>query len=453
MLTPEIIEHFNVPGPRYTSYPTAPEWKDVVSEEAYLDRLDVLRKPGVTTSVYVHIPFCTSMCYYCGCNVTIRKNTAEVGDTYIEYLAKELALVMHRFSHKPSVKQFHFGGGTPNFLSPDQLSRVFALFQRYFDIDLSGEVAIEVDPRVTTLAHLDTLKALGFNRLSMGIQDFDPIVQKAVNRIQSLESVTTLIQAIRDRGFSSLNLDLIYGLPFQTQEGFSRTIEHVIGLRPDRIALYSYAHVPWLKEHQSLIQEKDLPSADAKIQLFLSAREALIQGGYLAIAMDHFALESDEMAQAYLTGTLYRNFMGYTVKPAQEYIGFGVSAIGFCNRLFVQNVKSLKDYYAALDGNLLPLDRGKFLSDDDHRRQWVITQLMCHFRLSKSEFFALFSIPFDTHFSEEHPHISNCIQEGLLTIQNDSLCVTDLGKLFVRNICMGFDAYLSKGHQRFSKTV
>ena len=454
MLTADHIKRFNIPGPRYTSYPTAPEWKDSLDTAHFLKCTATLNDIESTSSIYVHIPFCTSMCYYCGCSVTIRKNKSDVGDEYIDYLEKELKLATQALTRKPSVKQFHLGGGTPNFLSPAQLTRLFKLFQLYFDIDLSSEVAIEVDPRVTTTEHLTTLSELGFNRLSMGIQDFDPIVQKAVNRIQPLESVKALIKTIRSLSFNSLNLDLIYGLPYQSLDGFSETIEQVIKLRPERIALYSYAHVPWLKEHQKLMTEDSMPSPDDKIKLFLMAREALTKAGYKAIAMDHFALAEDEMAKAYDSGTLYRNFMGYTVKPAREYLGFGASAIGFCNGTFIQNVKLLAEYYKALDQGILPLDRGKILSDDDLKRQWVISELMCHFTIEKEEFESRFNCTFDSYFFLELQHLKSCEEDGLLTCQSDRLNVTELGRLFVRNICMVFDVYFNhKPSQKFSKTI
>ena len=450
-LNKTLIQKFNVQGPRYTSYPTAPEWQDDFPISRYREALRLVKAKSL--SLYFHLPFCEKMCFYCGCNVIIRKQNPSIGDRYIDCLIKEMDLVLSDLSSQLELRQLHFGGGTPNFLSPAQLERLFEAIQSRFVFSEDAEIAIEVDPRVSTIDHLDMLKKLGFNRLSMGLQDFDPQVQKAVNRIQPFEMTRDLVVAIRDRGFQSINIDLIYGLPFQSVASFLKTVEQIIQINPDRIALYSYAHVPWLKSHQALIKKETLPSPDEKLDIFLTARERLLTSGYLAIAMDHFALKNDSMSKAYEQKTLYRNFMGYTLKPAEEFIGFGLSAIGYLSQCFVQNTKDLRSYYQSLDDNTLPLSRGLSLSEDDVRRQWVIQALMCHFGFKKEQFFQKFSQDFDTYFSSEQDHIQSCMKEGLLENNAEEIGLTSLGQLFVRNVCMGFDAYLKKGKQLFSSTV
>ncbi|MGE4170102.1 MAG: oxygen-independent coproporphyrinogen III oxidase [Candidatus Margulisiibacteriota bacterium] len=454
-LTKDLISRFNVTGPRYTSYPTAPEWQDDFPVSQYETALAQFNSGSKTLSLYVHIPFCPTMCYYCGCNVVIRKPKQAVGDDYIAYLAKELELITYSLNRRPLVKQLHLGGGTPNSLSPTQLARLMQVIQTAVELDFSGEIAIEVDPRTVTHDHIVMLKKLGFNRISMGIQDFDTTVQKAINREQPFEQVAQLMDWIRDAGFTSVNMDLIYGLPHQTPETVANTIRQVLELSPERIALYSYAHVPWLKSHQNLIAETSLPDAETKLDLFLTAQTLFTQNGYQAIGMDHFAKASDEMAIAYQENRLYRNFMGYTVKPADEYIGIGVTSIGFLENTFIQNTRDLTTYYATLDQGQLPISRGLALSPDDQQRQWVIAQLMCHFRLIKAEFNTRFAADFDTLFATEQAHLATCEQDGLLTQTPEGIHITDLGKLFIRNVCMGFDAYFQAAQtkRRFSKTV
>ena len=453
-LTKDLIQRYNKPGPRYTSYPTAPEWQVSFSETTYHQALAQFDRTDKTASLYVHIPFCTSMCYYCGCNVTIRKSREETGDDYLDYLEKELGMIATSFSKKPRLKQVHLGGGTPNFLSEPQLTRLYHLIINFFDIDSDAEVAIEVDPRSVTTSQLKTLRHLGFNRISMGIQDFDPEVQKAVNRIQPFEMVQPLTEEVKRLGFHSLNYDLIYGLPHQTLENFKDTIDKVLTLSPDRIALYSFAHIPWLKSHQKLIEESVLPDSNAKLDIFIAARDQLLQNGYKAIAMDHFAKSEDDLAKAFESNTLHRNFMGYTVKPADEYIGIGVSSIGFLENTFIQNNHEIKKYYETLDAGHLPVSKGLVLSEDDKIRQWTISKLMCQFKLEKAIFNALFNQDFDTYFTEEKAHLAQCEVEGLLTQTPSHIEATELGRFFIRNICMGFDWYLRQDrHKRFSKTV
>ena len=454
-LTKELIQHYNTPGPRYTSYPTAPEWSSAFTQEEATHALASFGKSGKPVSVYIHIPFCATMCYYCGCNVTIRKPKGSVGDEYIEYLQKELELVSRTLPTPPLLKQLHWGGGTPNFLTESQSQKLYTLMQTHFKFDSEAEIALEIDPRTVTLSQIAHYRQLGFNRISMGIQDFNADVQKAVNRIQPFEHVETLMKELRRLQFDSVNMDLIYGLPFQSVSKFLATIDHILELNPDRIALYSFAHIPWLKSHQNLISETTLPDSNEKLDIFISARNKLLESGYDAIAMDHFAKSEDAMSKAFKNKTLYRNFMGYTLKPAEEFIGLGVTSIGYLNHTFMQNAHELKTYYASLDAGVLPTAKGLKLSQDDIYRQWVIGQLMCQFKVDKIQFETLFSQNFDHYFEFEHLHIHTCEKEGLVTCLGSVIEATELGRLFIRNICMGFDWYFRQEnrHKRFSKTV
>ena len=449
------ITRFDVPGPRYTSYPTAPVWSQDVDEGVYKEKLAALGASDKTLSLYIHIPFCQSLCSYCGCHVVIRKEEERFGDEYLKSLFMEIDLVRKYLKSRKKVRQFHWGGGTPTFLSEGQIERLYRKVQENFDLDPGAEVAIEVAARTVGHSKIRKLRKLGFNRVSIGVQDLDEDVQKEINRLQPFKMVQTLTDWCRQLKFQSVNFDLIYGLPRQTPESFAETVDQVIGLQPDRIALYSFAYVPWLKRHQKKIKESLLPSNDMKLDIFLTARGKLLEAGYQAIAMDHFALKKDELAKAFTQGKLYRNFMGYTVKPADEYIGLGVTSIGFLQDTYVQNQKTLPDYYQALKQNRLPVGRGKVLTEDDRIRQWVIHAFMCQFSLDKDVFQRKFGVEFDRYFETEKEHVHRCVRDGLLEEAGGRLKVTELGRLFVRNVCMGFDHYLQQegAHRKFSRTV
>lgn len=449
------VKKLDVCGPRYTSYPTAPVWSDEVTEEVYIQKLKDFGQSDKTLSLYVHVPFCQTMCSYCGCSVVVRKQEDKYGDEYLRYIFKEIDLVARYVGKKKRVRQFHWGGGTPTYLSEDQIERLFVKVQEVFDVDLDGEIAIEIDPRTIDKSKVKKLRALGFNRISIGVQDFDRKVQDAMNRRQSYELVKELNDWFREFKFKSINFDLIYGLPCQTKESFSETISKVINLRPDRIALYSFAYVPWLKKHQNKIDEKTLPSNDAKLDIFLQARSQFLAGDYQAIAMDHFALKEDELATAFNEESLYRNFMGYTVKPADEYIGLGPTSISFLENTYIHNHKVLPEYYRILHENKLPVEKGKVLSRDDQIRQWTINALMCQFQVDKQKFEERFQVSFDGYFAHEQAHIRQCVEDQLVRVEDGKIQVTELGKIFVRNICMGFDYYLRQegAHARFSRTV
>lgn len=450
-----MVAKFDVPGPRYTSYPTAPVWSDEVDESVYRSKLAALGASDKTLSLYIHIPFCKSLCSYCGCNVVIRKEDERFGDEYLKFLFMEIDLVRKYLGAKKKVRQFHWGGGTPTFLSEGQAERLYRKVQENFDIDPDGEIAIEVDARTVGHSKMRKLRALGFNRVSIGVQDFDEDVQKEINRHQPFEMVQALMDWCRQLKFQSVNFDLIYGLPRQTPESFGKTIGQVIGLKPDRIALYSLAYVPWLKRHQKKIDESLMPSNDMKLDIFLTARRKLLEAGYQAIAMDHFALAGDELAKAFDDNTLYRNFMGYTVKPADEYIGLGLTSISFLEDTYIQNHKTLPVYYRFLRQGQLPVERGKILTQDDRVRRWTIHSLMCQFQVDKKAFEKKFRAVFDSYFQAEQGHIDQCAADGLIALKGHTIHVTELGKIFVRNVCMGFDYYLrQKGsYQRFSRTV
>lgn len=454
-ISKETILKFDRPGPRYTSYPTAPEWSGDLHSGAYEQKLAEFGRNAKTLSLYVHIPFCESLCYFCACTMNVRSPEAKHGDEYLDHLSTEIELTAQRLGRRKFIRQLHWGGGTPSFLTENQMRRLFDLIAERFDIDPKGEIAIEVDPRRVTYERVRALRELGFNRISIGLQDFDPVVQKHVNRIQPYEMVERFNGWCRELQFPSVNFDLIYGLPYQTKKSFHQTMEQVLRLRPDRVALYSFAYVPWLKKHQTKFDKDSLPDTDTKLEIFLAARQAFLANGYEAIAMDHFALESDELSRAFHQGTLYRNFMGYTVKPADEYIGLGTSAISFLEGGYFQNYKTIPEYYRFLKQRELPVERGKILSTDDLIRQWAINSLMCRFRLDKVEFSQRFQTPFDIYFSEEQEHLRQCLRDQLLAVDGNTFTVTPLGKLFIRNICMGFDWYLRQqnAHTRFSRTV
>lgn len=462
----ETLRRFDRPGPRYTSYPTAVEFHQGVDETTYLGRLAAAdaqgreaaaRGEGAPLSLYTHLPFCDHRCTFCGCHVVITQKT-EVLSGYLDHLEREIDLVAGHLPHRREVAQFHWGGGTPTSYRPEQLERLFRCFERHYRFLPDAEMAIEVDPRVTSFDHLDTLVGLGFNRLSLGVQDFTPEVQQVVERNQTLEETARLIEHARRIGFAEgINLDLIYGLPLQTVASFETNLDQVVDLRPDRVAVYSFAYVPWIKGHQKGIDPTQLPSPEVKLELYLAAMNRFLAAGYEPIGMDHFALHHDELAVAAREQTLHRNFMGYTVKPAADMLAFGVSGIGDVQGAFVQNNKKLSTYYQALARGGLPIERGYVLGRDDLIRREVITRLMCDFRVEKSTIEARFGIDFDTYFQGVEPELAEPAEAGLVEITPAAITVTPIGRLFVRNVCMVFDRYLADKQSAekpvFSRTV
>ncbi len=455
-ITMDLLARYDRPGPRYTSYPTAVEFSEAFDEPAYRRHLSLASAdPGAPLSLYLHLPFCEERCTFCGCSVIITKKR-EVAARYLDYLHREIAMLADALGPRRRLMQYHWGGGTPTYLAPAQMQALHGEVVRRFDIDPAAEVAIEVDPRVTSAEHLSVLRDLGFNRLSMGVQDFTPEVQLAVNRVQPEDETRRLYDLARADGFSSINIDLIYGLPLQTTPSFARTIDTVLDMRPDRVAVYSFAHVPWIRGNQKSIHPDELPPPSLKIELFAEARARFLGAGYEPIGMDHFAVPDDELAHAAGAGTLHRNFMGYTTKPATDMLGLGVSAIGDVRGAFAQNVKKLSTYYEAIDAGRFPIERGFVLSDDDRLRRHVITSLMCNFRLDRRDVERRFGVQFDRYFADELRELEEGpVAHGFAEITPDALRVTPRGRLFVRNVCMIFDTYLRNKTTRpvFSRTV
>ena len=456
-ITADLLRTYDQPGPRYTSYPTAVEFSSAFSADRYVGKLDeAAALTSEPLSLYLHLPFCEERCTFCGCAV-IATRRHEVAETYLDYLLREIGMLADRLRYRRRVVQYHWGGGTPTYLTPAQITALHAGVRRHFAIDPAAEVGIEIDPRVTSGSQIDTLRGLGFNRLSMGVQDFSPDVQQAIGRRQSLQTTRSIFHYARRAGFDSINIDLVYGLPKQRLDDFSGTLDAVIEMRPARVAVYSYAHVPWLRPNQKRIDPLDLPSADTKLELFGAAVDAFLEAGYRQVGMDHFARPDDELARAADRRTLHRNFMGYTTKPATDLIGAGITAIGDVRGAFAQNVKKLSSYYAAIDAGSFPIERGLALTPDDQIRRTVITQLMCNFDVDVEAIEGRFGISFRSYFAPELAALAaGPAAHGFVAIRPDRLEVTTRGRLFVRNICMAFDAYLgSKPQARpaFSRTV
>jgi len=456
-VTAELLAKYDRPGPRYTSYPTAVEFSEAFTPQRYLEKLDeAASAPEDPLSVYVHLPFCRERCSFCGCNVIITQKPG-VAAAYLDDLEREVTLIADRLKKRTRLVQYHWGGGTPTFLSLEEIERVWRAFSDRFTFEQGAEIAIEVDPRVTTHRQAELLRRLGFNRISMGVQDFDTEVQEAVNRYQTFQQTKDLHEHLRGLGVESINFDFIYGLPHQTPESFRKTIQLALELRPDRVAVYSYAFVPWIKAHQKAIHLEDLPPREVKMELFSIAYELFTADGYQQIGMDHFALQNDSLARAAREHTLHRNFMGYTTHPARDSVGFGVSAIGDLGGAFAQNTKKLNRYKDALDQGLPPIERGFERSRDDEVRRDVIQSLMCNFYLDIPALERAHGIPFAAYFADALRELDEGpARNGFLTRTPQAIEVTPRGRLFVRNICMAFDAYL-KAHegekQVFSRTV
>lgn len=452
----DLLRRYDRPGPRYTSYPTAVQFHDGFDEPSYRAHLAAASLSREPLSLYLHLPFCEQRCSFCGCMVIITRKR-EVAATYLRYLLREIAMLREALGSRRRVVQYHWGGGTPTYLAPAQMATLHEAVIAAFDLDPDAEAGVEVDPRVTTAEQLDLLRGMGFNRLSLGVQDFAPDVQQAVNRVQSVASTRALFDHARALGFQSINIDLIYGLPRQTPSSFAATVDTVVAMRPDRIALYSYAHVPWIRGNQKAIPPADLPGPELKLELFVDAMHRFLDAGYVQIGMDHFALPTDTLAQAAATGLLHRNFMGYTTRPAPDLIGAGVSAIGEVAGAFAQNVKKLSTYYAAIDAGRFPIERGYVLDADDRLRRDVIAGLMCRFRVDRADIERRHGIDFETYFREEIAELDGMpAADGLVTRDADGITVTPAGRLLVRNLAMIFDRHLRERRQSdpvFSRTI
>ncbi|MDN5842005.1 MAG: oxygen-independent coproporphyrinogen III oxidase [Alcaligenaceae bacterium] len=440
-----LIRRFNHSGPRYTSYPTADRFQPGYSAQSYINHLTrrAASDHPAPLSVYVHLPFCESLCYFCACNKIITQDHGRSAE-YIDILFQEMDLVGAHLGRARQTIQLHLGGGTPTFLSDEELARLMAQLRRHFEFTPDAELGIEIDPRTVKPETLAMLAGLGFNRCSFGVQDFDPQVQEAVHRIQPYEMVQTALQASRDNGFQSVNADLIYGLPKQTLDSFSLTLDKLIGLSPDRIALYNYAHLPDRFKAQRLIQAADLPSAETRLQIFLMSVRRLLDAGYVYIGLDHFAKPDDELNLARLDSSLHRNFQGYTTRAECDLVGLGVSAIGKIGGAYVQNQHSLNAYCRAVQEGCLPTDRGFDMSTDDLIRRETIMTIMCSMPLDFNDFETRHGVPFTGYFADEIERLQPYSEAGLLQINAYSLDVTPKGRLFVRALAMVFDGYIRR---------
>ncbi len=443
----ELIERYDRPGPRYTSYPTVPSWTPTFGADAYARALGGIGRDD-TLALYVHFPFCAVKCLYCGCNMTVTRR-AQTVDRYLDALEREVDMQLAHLDGRRIVTQMHWGGGTPNYLSEAQLWRAFHCFEQRFDIAPDAELSIEADPRQVSHAQLSALRAMGFNRISFGVQDVDPDVQDVIGRTQSLALVRDVCGAARDVGFQGLNVDVMYGLPLQTPERFARTLASVAELQPDRIACFGYAHVPWMRPHQRAIDASLLPSATERFALFRLAVMAFGESGYQWIGLDHFAQQGDALAESQRAGRLHRNFMGYTVMPARHLLAFGMSGISEVGDTFAQSAATLHEWHAALDGGTLPIIRGLTLSDDDRRRREAIMRLMCDLELPLQGI--------EAGMPDAVERLQPLEADGLVTLAAGMLRVTPLGRYFLRNVCMAFDAYLpaadGEASPRFSRAI
>ena len=448
-----LVRKYNRPGPRYTSYPTAVQFHDVDDPETLLPTA----QPDAPLSLYLHLPFCESLCWFCGCTTVITRDPRKA-ETYLDYLEKEIALVRPRLGADRPVAQLHFGGGTPNFFSPAQLDRLSDILHGNFTFAPDAECSVELDPRRLTRAHVQAFARMGIRRASFGVQDVQEVVQKAIHRVQPHALNVAAVEWLREAGFESVNLDLIYGLPHQTPESFAATIDTVLELEPDRLAVFSYAHVPWIKPAQKILERDGaLPTAETKLTLLQLFLARLQNAGFYHIGMDHFARPDDELAVAQRQGTLQRNFQGYSTRAGLEIVGLGMSSIGQTDGLYRQNHKTLPEYYGALDAGRLPLTRGYFLTDEDQRRRTIIMRLMCDFALDFDRLDAALGLDFAVTYAEELTRFDPMEADGLVLRAPRSLHVTPVGKLLIRNLAMVFDAYLKPAAEanspRFSRTI
>lgn len=451
----KLIQRYDTAGPRYTSYPTAVEFDNQFSLEDYYQQIIESNKAKRPLSLYFHIPFCDTVCFYCACNKIITKNRSHaVG--YLENLHKEIALQASLFDDDRQVRQLHWGGGTPTFINYQQMRDLMNVTREQFNLvnDDTGEFSIEIDPREADAKTISILREIGFNRLSIGVQDFDPEVQKAVNRIQTKEQTMNAIQAARQNGFHSISLDLIYGLPKQTAASFAETLKQIIEISPDRLSLFNYAHMPDRFKVQRQINENDLPSADTKLQILKQSIETLTDAGYVYIGMDHFAKPDDDLAIAQRENKLYRNFQGYSTHADCDLIGLGMTSIGSVGDCYVQNQRTIADYATQIENNELAIFQGLTLTTDDKIRKAVINQLICHFELDVKSIEKKFKIIFADYFEHELALLDTFINDGLLYIKKSHIVVSPLGRLLIRNICMTFDRYLQeKNTNQFSKVI
>jgi oxygen-independent coproporphyrinogen-3 oxidase len=453
-----LLHKYNQPVPRYTSYPPATELNESFQKIDFRGAIAAGNLQKTPLSLYAHIPFCDAPCYFCGCN-TVISTRKEIAEPYLGYLIRHIEQVAPTVDRDRLVQQMHWGGGTPNYFSFDQVERLWQSFQAQFTFAADAEISIEVNPRSLTKEYLQGLRNLGFNRISFGIQDFNPKVQEAVNRIQPEEMLFQGMEWMREVGFEGVNVDLIYGLPYQTLETFRETLAKTIALNPDRIAVFNFAYVPWLKPLQKKkIDPVTLPSPEEKLQIMQMTIETLTKHGYVFIGMDHFAKPNDELAIAQREGNLHRNFQGYTTKPESDLLGFGMTSISMLQNVYTQNHKGLQDFYKAIDAGELPIERGVTLNADDILRRSVIMELMCQFELSQQEIEAKYHLAcdrdFGKYFAPERLQLRQLEADGLIELEKDHIEVTPAGRLLIRNIASVFDSYLTKNaSDKFSKSI
>lgn len=452
----DLIRRLDRNGPRYTSYPTADRFVEAFGADSYRSWVDRRNIGGIrrALSIYVHLPFCSTICFYCACNKVVTRDRSK-GAKYLDYLIREIELQSALFGDDRGVEQMHWGGGTPTFFPMPQLASLYDVLRSRFRMSPDGEYSIEIDPRSVDAAGMHALRAMGFNRVSLGVQDFDPDVQRAVNRIQSEEQTLKVMGAARDAGFSSVNVDLIYGLPRQNLIGFNRTMERVIAASPDRIAIYNYAHLPARFKPQRRIAGADLPTPEVKLKLLGLAARRLGEAGYVYIGMDHFAKPTDALALAQSNGLLHRNFQGYSTHAECDLLGLGVSAIGAIGPTYSQNHRDLDSYYDSLDRAMLPVARGIELSADDLLRRAVIQMLACQFRLSRQAIEIAHLVDFDRYFAAELLELADMQKDGLVQLDDDWIVVTPRGRMLIRNVCMVFDKYLRREREtaRYSRVI
>ena len=444
----QLIKKYDIAGPRYTSYPTAVQFTPEFTEAEYRQQAEKSNQAGRDLSLYFHLPFCDTICYYCACNKVITKDRSKA-NPYLDMLHKEIAMQGELFDSSRKVNQLHWGGGTPTFISHEQMAELMQVTRKHFNLhdDDSGEYSIEIDPREVSRDSIKLLREIGFNRMSLGVQDFDPAVQKAVNRIQSEEQTLTALSSAREFGFKSISTDLIYGLPLQTEQSFASTLHRIIDISPDRISLFNYAHMPTLFKPQRRINEDEMPSAEVKLAILKQSIEQLTSAGYVYIGMDHFAKPDDELSIAQQQGKLYRNFQGYATHADCDLVGMGITSIGTIDNSFAQNVKTLDEYQALIGAGKLAVFRGVKIDQDDLLRRAVIMQLICHFNLNFSDIETKFSIDFNDYFSDEIKRLAVMCDDGLIEMNKQSIEVTGKGRLLIRNICMVFDRYLNNAQK------
>lgn len=450
-----LFAKYDVQAPRYTSYPPATQFHSGFDGSRYLDHIarTASKDERPEISLYLHLPFCDTLCYFCGCTMMISNNREKIAE-YVEYIKREITMVRDSFESDPAVVQMHWGGGSPTHLLPNEIADLGAHVRTTFRFAEDAEVSIEIDPRGLTPDHVEAMRSVGFNRASIGVQDFNDDVQVAINRVQPRSMTEQVIDWCRAAGMSSINLDLIYGLPYQTTESFGATLDAVRAIAPDRVAVYNFAYVPWIKPHQNLIPIDTLPSSTNKLALLELAVSSLTEGGYEYLGMDHFVRSGDAMAEAQRNGTLHRNFQGYSTLAGKDLYGFGISSIGRIENVFAQNVKSLPEYYQMIDDGILPVEKGYELDKDDSIREFVIMQLMCNMTVSKRDVEELFNIQFDDYFREAIATLRALEVDGLCTIDDERITVSDIGRFFLRNIAVQFDRYMTHADQKmYSKAI